>query len=87
MYENIIISDPVAANCIIDQSSLENVLLAPDSNAAMHLTSDRRNVPRNCRQVLTIEGDVYYPDPNYRTYAARRDTAKFLQANVEDRLK
>lgn len=87
MFDNVVVSDPVVTNCIIDNSSLENVLLAPSNEVARQLTYEARNVPRNCHQVVTIEGDMYYPDPDYRTYSGMSNKSRFLQVDVEDKIR
>ncbi|KAB0804136.1 hypothetical protein PPYR_01106 [Photinus pyralis] len=78
------ISDPVVTNCLIDQVSLESVLLIPDTNTAINLMSNQSHVPQNCRQGITMKGDKYYPDPNYKTYASRYHTAQYLQVSTAD---
>ncbi|KAF5272537.1 hypothetical protein FQA39_LY07861 [Lamprigera yunnana] len=82
VYDSLEIRDPVVANCLIDQVGIESVLLIPDSKTAIELMSNEHNVPRNCRQGITIKGDRYYPDPNYKTYASRYNTAQYLQVST-----
>lgn len=81
VYDAIEIEDPIVSNCIVDQNSIENVLLVPSDQRAIQLMSDRQNVPPNCRLSFTIEGHRYHPDPNYKTYSSRYHQAKFLQTN------
>ncbi|KAF7273557.1 hypothetical protein GWI33_013720 [Rhynchophorus ferrugineus] len=85
LYDVLSIDDPVVANCIIDQKSIESILLVPNNNRAIELMSNRRNVPAHCIQSITIKGDRYYPDPHYKTYASEYHTARFLQVNTEER--
>lgn len=80
----LIVSDPVVMNCLIDQTSLENVLLIPNNNVAFELMSEARRVPANCVSGVTVEGDVFYPDPNYRFYACPVDKARYLQVAPTD---
>lgn len=87
IYSALEISDPVVANCLIDQTSLESILLIPDTEKAIELMSDRRRVPRNCQQGVTIEGDRYYPDPNYKTYCSQYRDAQFLQVSAADMIR
>lgn len=84
IYDMLIVSDPVVMNCLIDQTSLENVLLIPNNNVAFELMSEARRVPANCVSGVTVEGDVFYPDPNYRFYACPVDKAQYLQVAPTD---
>ncbi|XP_066259004.1 structural maintenance of chromosomes protein 6 [Euwallacea similis] len=87
LYNAIIIDDPIVSNCIVDQMNIENVLLIPNGERAMELMSDRRKVPRNCKQSLTMKGDKYYPDPKYRTYASNYPKARYLQVDTREHMK
>lgn len=84
LYNALEIADPIISNCIVDNSSPENILLIPDDPTAIELLSTRQNVPRNCYQGITIKGDRYYPDPNYRTYASQYHQAKYLQVDTKE---
>lgn len=79
------ISDPIVANCLIDQREVECILLIPTSKEASEIMSDARRVPRNCKRAFTQQGDIFYPDPHYRSYGGPRGLkAKFLQVSVKD---
>lgn len=85
MLEAMDISDPVVANCLIDQWEIECVLLIPTSQEACEIMSDANKVPRNCKRAITQQGDMFYPDPNYRTYGARHGIrAKYLQISTTE---
>ncbi|KAI4467364.1 structural maintenance of chromosomes 56 smc5 smc6 [Holotrichia oblita] len=84
LYDAIDIKDPVVANCLIDQVSIESILLIPSTERAIELLSNQNRVPRNCSQGVTIKGDKYYPDPNYKTYASRYHKARYLQVDTGD---
>ncbi|XP_050312592.1 structural maintenance of chromosomes protein 6 isoform X2 [Anthonomus grandis grandis] len=86
LYDALIIHDVVVSNCIVDQMSSENILLIPNGERAMELMSDRANVPRNCRQGITITGDKYYPDPDYKTYASTYHKARYLQIDTKEHI-
>lgn len=86
MFEMLDVSDPVVMNFIIDKKSVENILLMPSNEVAMEIMLEQRNVPKNCKHGVTVEGDFYYPDPNFRTYGAASKHARFLQVNTEDRI-
>ncbi|GJQ78528.1 hypothetical protein Trydic_g11642 [Trypoxylus dichotomus] len=84
LYNAIDIKDPVVANCLIDQRSIESILLIPSTERAIQLLSDENRVPRNCSQGVVINGDTFYPDPNYKTYASGYHKARYLQVNTKD---
>ncbi|XP_046814733.1 structural maintenance of chromosomes protein 6 isoform X1 [Vespa crabro] len=85
MLEAMEISDPVVANCLIDQWEIECVLLIRTGQEACEIMSDAKKVPHNCKRAITQQGDMFYPDPNYRTYGARRGIrAKYLQISTTE---
>lgn len=84
LFNAIEIDDPVVSNCIVDSSSPENILLIPNDRRAQELLSNREYVPHNCSQGVTIKGDRYYPDPNYRTYGSQYHRAKYLQVDTKE---
>ncbi|KAL3288876.1 hypothetical protein HHI36_003322 [Cryptolaemus montrouzieri] len=87
LFDMLEIEDPVVANCIIDESNVEGILLIPSDDRAMKLLSNIENVPRNCTQGVTIKGDRYFPDPNYKTYCSDYHQAQYLQVDAGDYLK
>lgn len=84
LYNALEINDAVVANCIVDNSAPENILLIPDDRTAITLLSNKNHVPKNCSQGVTMKGDRYYPDPNYRTYASQYHHAKYLQVDTKE---
>ncbi|XP_044745596.1 structural maintenance of chromosomes protein 6 [Coccinella septempunctata] len=84
LFDILEIEDPVVTNCLIDQSSAEAILLIPNDERAMELLSNRANVPTNCLQGVTIKGDKYYPDPNYKTYCSDYHQAQYLQTDSSE---
>lgn len=84
LYNALEIDDPIVANCIVDCSAPENILLIPDDRTAIDLLSNQQRVPKNCHQGITMRGDRYYPDPNYRTYASQYHQAKYLQVDTKE---
>ncbi|PSN30065.1 hypothetical protein C0J52_23172 [Blattella germanica] len=88
VLDMLIISDTVVCNTLIDNREIETILLIPTSSQACATLSDKRNVPLNCKRAITKKGDQFYPDPNYRTYAARGNLqAKFLQVSMKDAIR
>ena len=86
LYDALEIEDPVVSNCIVDQTGMEGILLIPSNDRAMELLSHAVNVPRNCRQGVTVGGDKYYPDPNYKTYGSRYHRAQYLQVDTKEHI-
>jgi len=83
LLEAMVIEDPVVANCLIDQREIECVLLIPTNDEACMIMSDATKVPRNCKRAFTLNGDTFFPDPNYRTYGGKCGTrAKYLQVST-----
>ncbi|XP_063980640.1 structural maintenance of chromosomes protein 6 [Diachasmimorpha longicaudata] len=82
MFDVIEVSDPVIANCLIDQRGPESILLIPTSEEAIALLQYSENVPQRCRMAFTRSGDTFYPDPNFRTYGGSVPTVKYLEASV-----
>ena len=88
LLDMLIIEDPEVANILIDLNNIEQVLLIRNEADAQDLLSDLHNVPVNCKNAITKEGNKYFPDPNYRSYSGRvGKTARFLQASVEDAIR
>ncbi|KAL1512549.1 hypothetical protein ABEB36_002130 [Hypothenemus hampei] len=86
LYNAVIIDDIVVSNCIIDQLNTESILLIPNNEMAMQIMADRNRVPANCRQGLTMKGDKFFPDPNYKTYASSYHQARYLQVDSSEYL-
>ncbi|XP_046424795.1 structural maintenance of chromosomes protein 6 [Neodiprion fabricii] len=85
LLEMMEISDPIVANCLIDQREVECILLIPTSQKASEMLSDRRKVPRNCKRAITLQGDEFFPDPNYKSYGGRHGMrAKCLQVSTKE---
>ncbi|XP_011637103.1 structural maintenance of chromosomes protein 6 [Pogonomyrmex barbatus] len=83
LLEAMVIEDSVVANCLIDQREIECILLIPTNDEACIIMSDVTKVPKNCKQAFTLRGDIFYPDPNYRTYAGKCGIrAKYLQVST-----
>ena len=88
LLDMLIIEDPDVANILIDMHSVEQTLLIRNDNDARYHLSDINRTPPNCRVALTKDGNTYFPDPNYRSYAGRGNkSARYLQASVEDTIR
>ncbi|XP_022257401.1 structural maintenance of chromosomes protein 6-like [Limulus polyphemus] len=85
VLEILSVKDPVIVNCLIDQRMIECVLLIPDKEQARQVMLN--NVPKNCREAFTIEGDQLYPSPSFRYYSSLKHRASLLQGNVEEEIK
>lgn len=78
------IIDPVVANCLIDQCSIESILLIEDNREARNVMLD--NPPHNCHEAFTLVGDQLYASP-FRYYSNLKKTADYLQGSVEDKIR
>lgn len=79
------VSDPVVMNCLIDQRSIENIVLVPDTATAIQFTQETENVPQNLRRVVCLKPfSEFFPAPNYRTYTMQEKPPRFIQSNVTE---
>ncbi|BFY99906.1 hypothetical protein BsWGS_02945 [Bradybaena similaris] len=76
--------DPVVINTLIDQRSIENVLLIEDSNEAR--TVMMRQPPENARECFTVVGDQAFSVPTFRYYSSDRTAVRYLMADVQDQI-
>lgn len=49
--------------------------------------SHAENVPPNCSRSITLKGDLYYPDPDYRSYATKFKSPTLLQSSTADAIR
>ncbi|XP_045158887.2 structural maintenance of chromosomes protein 6-like isoform X2 [Mercenaria mercenaria] len=77
---------PMVYNTLIDQRTVECVLLIEDGRLARQVMDpDKRpGPPRNSREAFTAQGDQVFSFPTFRYYSSNQDKAKFLTANVEE---
>ncbi|XP_060947359.1 structural maintenance of chromosomes protein 6-like [Limanda limanda] len=77
------IEDPVVANCLIDQTGIESILLIKNRTEARRVMQGN-NPPRNCNMAFSKEGDQIY---NNRSYTADQTRANRLSGDVEDEIR
>ncbi|XP_012944778.1 structural maintenance of chromosomes protein 6 [Aplysia californica] len=77
--------DPMVVNTLIDQRTIERVVLIEDSGEAR--TVMQRHPPRNARECFTLEGDQVYSEPTFRYYSNDKMSVKFLMADVAEQVK
>ncbi|XP_040921027.1 structural maintenance of chromosomes protein 6 isoform X2 [Toxotes jaculatrix] len=77
------IEDPVVANCLIDQRSIESILLIKNRTEARRVMQGK-NPPHNCILAFTREGDQIY---NNRSYTAEQTRANHLSGDVEEEIR
>lgn len=86
-YPNILdtieVTDQVVRNALIELFNVECTLLIPSDDECYYLLKDARTVPRNCKKAYTLEGVSYFPDPEYRTYAAPQKEARILEVSQQ----
>ncbi|XP_012283644.1 structural maintenance of chromosomes protein 6 [Orussus abietinus] len=91
-YSNLLdvieVSDPIVANCLIDQREPECTLLIPTNEEACNIMSNFKKVPPNCARAITKNADLFFPDPNYRSYGGKPGLrAKYLQASTAETIR
>lgn len=75
-------------NYLIDTIRIETVLLTESKETAESLTSNLENVPPNLTRILVPNlGLEYSPSPNYAMYSIQITPARFIQVNVDDRIR
>ncbi|XP_041978694.1 structural maintenance of chromosomes protein 6 [Aricia agestis] len=79
------VTDHVVANYLIDNLSLENILLVADHDEAVRLSDSVENVPQHCNKVVTLDGSEYLPAPHYRSYGGAARPARYLATSTADR--
>ncbi|KAK3592068.1 hypothetical protein CHS0354_019324 [Potamilus streckersoni] len=81
--------NPMVANILIDQRTVENILLIPEGREARHVMdpSTSPGPPVNCREAFTLRGDQVFCHPTLRYYSNMMDKPKFLTSNVEEDIK
>ncbi|XP_022224890.2 structural maintenance of chromosomes protein 6 [Drosophila obscura] len=88
LIDEISCDDPVVMNYLIDTMRIETVLVTESKEIAEFLTSDTENVPPNLTRVLVPNlGLEYIPSPNYAVYTARIFPGRYMQVNVDDRIR
>ncbi|XP_014236260.1 structural maintenance of chromosomes protein 6 [Trichogramma pretiosum] len=76
------ISHPVIANSLIDQREVECTILIPTSEEACNIMNEASRVPHNTKRAFTMAADLFFPDPNYRTYGGKVGRPKYLQVST-----
>ncbi|EDW14279.1 structural maintenance of chromosomes protein 6 [Drosophila mojavensis] len=88
LMDEIRCDDPVVMNYLIDTLRIETVLLTDSKETAESLTSSMENVPPNLTRILVPSlGLEYCPSPNYAMYSIQISPARFIQVNVDDRIR
>uniref|UniRef100_A0A4W5L3A9 Si:dkey-119f1.1 n=1 Tax=Hucho hucho TaxID=62062 RepID=A0A4W5L3A9_9TELE len=80
VLQSLEIEDPVVANCLIDQRSIEAILLIKSPAEARRVMQGRQP-PRNCYQAFTKEGDQCY---NNRYYSNDQRRCDYLSRDEEE---
>ena len=85
------IKEAPIANCLIDQSRVEQILYIPDYKRAEELLINPRTAPHNCYQAYTQDGSLMTPsnsNQDYKCYAnnSNKRNANILMKNVDQML-
>ncbi|KAK3091708.1 hypothetical protein FSP39_022054 [Pinctada imbricata] len=88
VFETLEISNPVVANCLIDQRGIESILLIPEGRDAREFMDPDNSggPPRGCNEAFTMRGDQVFSSPSLRFYSSNQDRSRFLSANVEEEI-
>lgn len=86
LYDVIKCRDPVVMNCLIDQLSIETILLTDTKHVAENFTMQQEQVPHNLRKIIVATEPAleYYPDPRFRMYSFKIRPARLIQVNVDE---
>lgn len=83
MFSMLTFTNPVVANCLIDNNHIETIMLINDTVEAMPIMENSSRVPRNCHFSLTLDGTQVYPSPSYRVYSLQHPCEPvLLQSDV-----
>nr|XP_057912174.1 structural maintenance of chromosomes protein 6-like [Doryrhamphus excisus]XP_057912175.1 structural maintenance of chromosomes protein 6-like [Doryrhamphus excisus]XP_057912176.1 structural maintenance of chromosomes protein 6-like [Doryrhamphus excisus] len=77
------IEDPIVTNCLIDQKSIESILLIKNRTEARQVMQSR-HPPPNCHQAFSKDGDQIFTD---RSYTAEQTRANYLSGDVEEEIR
>ncbi|XP_041832075.1 structural maintenance of chromosomes protein 6 [Melanotaenia boesemani] len=83
VLQSLEIEDPVVANCLIDQKSIESILLIKNRTEARKVMQGR-SPPQNCYQAFSKDGDQIYSN---RSYSADQTRPKYLSGDVEEEIR
>ncbi|KAK8757950.1 hypothetical protein V5799_004418, partial [Amblyomma americanum] len=86
LLDNLVIEDADVVNCIIDQRSVERIVLIEANAEARDVMSNPATIPRNCREAFTRQGDQVYRAPDFRYYSAVRRRAEVLKESMGARI-
>lgn len=83
MFHMLTFTNPVVANCLIDNNKIETIMLINDTMEALPIMENASKVPRNCRFSLTLDSTQVFPNPSYRVYSLQNPCKPvFLQSDV-----
>lgn len=83
MFRMLTFTNPVVANCLIDNNRIETIMLVDSIMEATPLMENASKVPRNCHFCLTLDSTQVYPNPSYRVYSLQNPCEPvLLQSDV-----
>lgn len=85
ILDMLIVSTPIVTNFLIDQASIEHILLIEDIETAQHVMYDLS--PKNAYKAYTIDGDVVLSRKNASFYSAKQKQSQFFRSSITDALK
>lgn len=78
MFRMLTFTNPVVANCLIDNNRIESIMLVDKTTEAMSLMENLSTVPKCCAFSLTLDGTQVYPSPSYRVYSLQNANEPIL---------
>jgi len=78
-------SDPTVYNCLVDNVSLEKIIIIPSQTEAQSVLQHVDTVPKNLRYAVVESKYQYFPAPNYRSYHKDYNRSRnLLKASIEE---
>ncbi|XP_032234890.2 structural maintenance of chromosomes protein 6 isoform X4 [Nematostella vectensis] len=85
VLDELVVDDPVATNCLIDQLSVESVLLVEDPKEARDVMFF--HTPQGAGMAYAINGDQVIGGRSAKYYSATSSSAHFLQQDIEQEIR
>ena len=78
-------TNPTVYNCLVDNVSLEKIIIIPTQTEAQSVLQQSDTVPRNLRYAVVESKYQYFPAPSYRSYHKDYNRSRnLLKASIEE---
>lgn len=85
VLDMLIVDNPIATNCLIDQAGIESILLIEDPKQARDVMFYRP--PAKARMAYAVNGDQLFGGKTAKSYASMASEAKYLQKDIESEIR